>query len=124
MIAKGRKAIGRGEKNGRAILTGEQVAEIRADPRPAPQIAAKYGVSASAIRAVRSCQAWKHLPKSNNDYTDRRGERHHNAKLTTQLVQEIRADRKLTQRALATKYSVTLGAINQILKRKTWTHVP
>lgn len=49
------------------------------------------------------------------------------AKLTVQEVKEIRAlaaSGAMTREALAEKYRVSSGAVEQIMNRKTWAHVP
>jgi hypothetical protein len=56
MAAKGRSS--KGEAHGHAVLTAEQVAAIRADPRSSYVIAADYPVSARTIRRIRSGERW------------------------------------------------------------------
>jgi hypothetical protein len=60
-IAKGRSAVMRGFLNSNAKLTVEDVLAIRADPRPAHQVAAEYGVKRVTIAAIRSGRNWSHL---------------------------------------------------------------
>ena len=57
--AKGRQA--RGERNGPAKLTAEQVLSIRADARGCRKLAKAYGMSIGAIVSIRSGKSWKHL---------------------------------------------------------------
>ncbi|MEH0402860.1 helix-turn-helix domain-containing protein [[Kitasatospora] papulosa] len=55
-----------------------------------------------------------------------RGEGNGNAELTEPDVREIRriyAARSMSQRALARRYGVSQGTINQVVTRKTWKHV-
>ncbi len=60
MTSKGRQA--RGQKNGRAKLTKNQVLEIRANERlTRKELANKYGVSQSNIDYILTGQSWKHL---------------------------------------------------------------
>jgi hypothetical protein len=59
MVAKGRQA--RGEKNGQALLTEEQVRAILADPRTRKAIAAEYGLSAHTVGDVKTGRRWKHV---------------------------------------------------------------
>lgn len=49
----------RGEKNGRARLTAEDVRKIRADPRKAEAVAPEYGVHSSTIRNARRGTTWR-----------------------------------------------------------------
>lgn len=57
--AKGRQA--RGERNGPAKLTEEQVRAIRADQRLHREIAADYGVADHTISAIKNRKTWKHI---------------------------------------------------------------
>lgn len=56
---------------------------------------------------------------------DRKGEKHHNSKLTTASVIEIRAKRAIgiPMNVLADFYNVSDSLINLIDKRKAWKHV-
>lgn len=56
---RGRQA--KGERNGRAKLTAEQVLEIRKDTRPDKEIAAEYGVNKRSIDKIKKYEIWKHL---------------------------------------------------------------
>lgn len=49
-----RKGIASGEKNGRAVLTDDQVREIRADPRGKVKLSREYGVSPAQIQRIRA----------------------------------------------------------------------
>lgn len=51
-----------GEKNGNAVLTADQVLEIRTDRRTQPEIARDYGISRSLVSAVQRREAWRHVP--------------------------------------------------------------
>ena len=61
MDRKGRRRPATGSSHGMAILTESQVIQIRGDQRTAALVAADYGVSQSAINAIRSGQNWGHL---------------------------------------------------------------
>lgn len=56
MVARGRCHFARGEKNGRAKLTDEQVAEILRSPEPGNVLAARFGVAQSTVSMIRSRQ--------------------------------------------------------------------
>lgn len=60
-IAKGRSRSGdqRGEHNGNAKLTVEQVAAIRADARASSAIAVDYGMSRTMIKYIKAGAFWK-----------------------------------------------------------------
>ncbi len=57
--AKERQA--RGEKNGPAKLTEEQVVAIRADPRTNREIAKDYGVFETTISTIKHRHTWRHI---------------------------------------------------------------
>lgn len=59
--AKGREPDRRGEGNGRAKLTADQVREIRANPLGHKRLAEMVGVSPTTIRDVRSRRKWSHV---------------------------------------------------------------
>lgn len=54
----------------------------------------------------------------------RRGSTHGMAKLTEADVAEIRATKGVTQYALAAQYGVTRSAIADLLKGRSWAHLP
>ncbi|MFI2300172.1 hypothetical protein ACH5AL_15215 [Actinacidiphila glaucinigra] len=63
MVEAGRS--GRGEKNGQAVLTADQVQEIRRLIRrgvPGKSIAAQYGVSKGTVSAIKVGKVWGWLP--------------------------------------------------------------
>lgn len=60
-INKKRRNDARGERHGRAILTEQQVLNIRKDSRIHSVIGRDYGVSKSAIKHVKSLETWKHV---------------------------------------------------------------
>jgi hypothetical protein len=64
MDAKGRRRRPdmRGEKNPKAKLTGKKVQAIRIDQRALNKIATEYGVTATAIREIKSRKRWTHIP--------------------------------------------------------------
>lgn len=56
---KGRQA--RGERNGPAKLTEDQVRAIRQDNRPHVVIAKEYGIAPNSIPAIKQRKTWKHV---------------------------------------------------------------
>lgn len=65
MASKGRrsrKTGGRGDRNGHASLSHQDVIAIRADNRTGVVIAAEYGVSPGAISFVKRRKTWSHIP--------------------------------------------------------------
>ncbi len=60
-----------------------------------------------------------------NDRT-RKGEKHHDSKLTEELVREmraLRADTKMSYPSIAAKYNVSTVTAWDAINRRTWTHV-
>jgi HNH endonuclease len=56
-----------------------------------------------------------------------RGTHHHSAKLTPEIVRNIRiryASGTITLKQLGTEYGIAFSGISQIVRRKTWKHVP
>jgi Mor family transcriptional regulator len=52
---------GRGEKNGRSVLSDSQVQEIRDSVSSIGDLAKQYGVSKTTIRRVLLRKIWKHI---------------------------------------------------------------
>ena len=59
MAAKGRKAACRGVDNPRAKLAPEQVAAVKADPRPQRAIARDYGISKTQVGNIKRGEQWR-----------------------------------------------------------------
>jgi hypothetical protein len=59
MARKGRAA--KGENHSQAKLTNEKVLQIRADPRNHSQTALAFGVTRTAISAIRNRKLWGHI---------------------------------------------------------------
>ena len=64
MLAKGRQARvdAKGERNGNAKLTSDDVVRIRTSSLSASEIAAEYQTTAKNIRRIRSGIRWPHIP--------------------------------------------------------------
>ena len=60
-IKKGRQAFTKGEQNGQAKLTVEDVREILKDNRRHVEVAKDYPVSANHICTIRNRKSWKHI---------------------------------------------------------------
>jgi len=63
MLAKGRQRPGilRGEQSKKSDLTEKDIKSIRASSASHANLAREYGVSATAIAAIRSRKTWKHV---------------------------------------------------------------
>ena len=53
--------VSRGEKHGCAVLTDEQVLEIRASREKAQHLAERFGVSNRTVRDIRAMRSWRHI---------------------------------------------------------------
>jgi DNA invertase Pin-like site-specific DNA recombinase len=135
-----------GNSNGRAKLTEAQVVEIvelyKASNKSVSEIAEQYGVSRTVVGKILSGELWTHvdadLPgqgrRSSGDrhWTRRNPEQRRmgtasgNAKLTEEIVREMRtryAAGGVTQQALSDEYGINRGTISEIINRKLWKHV-
>lgn len=121
-----------GEKHWRSKLTETDVLQILEEGQvygSQKRLAEKFGVSVPTIGAIIQRKAWAHLeiPYSNrHKETWSRGESAKNSKLTEAQVVEIRAAPRThgMQTILAKRYGVHQVTISDILKRKSWTHLP
>ena len=109
-VERGRQA--RGEKNGFAKLTQEQVVAIRADPRPFYPIARDYGITEAAVGHIKHKLVWAWL-EGNVVFGNKRG------KLTDDEVRAIRADARSTVE-IAREFGIGKNAVWYI--RKGLTH--
>lgn len=118
-----------GERNGRARLTQEQIADIRsrhARGEHRGALAHIFGVSSSTIGDIVGGRTWAQAHTLLYPERHSRGQNHYAAKLTEQDVRDIRrryAAGGITQRALAAEYGVHFALISQIVLRQKWTHV-
>lgn len=109
---------------GSAKLTREQVIEIRRTYQPGygsqARLAERYGVSTSVIHKVVNYKTWKDVRPRGVA-----GDRHGQAKLTSEQVREIRAlaEEGISFRHIADDYGVTRVTIRNIIERKTWRHI-
>jgi transcriptional regulator with XRE-family HTH domain len=113
-IRLGLRVMPSGERAPAAILTNEQVIEIRkqyANGVRAAVLAAQYGVTAQYIGSLARGESRRHQPKID---LSERGKTH--GKLTLQDAREIRRARRdgAMLRELASKYGVSLASIWQI----------
>lgn len=114
-----------GTRVGNAILTEEQVMEIRQryqDGEHVRDIAAVYGLASSSyIYGIVRGQKWKHLPAP--PVTRRRNG---NARLTDDQVREIRRERArgVTLHVLSERFDTTMSNVSHIALRRSRGDVP
>lgn len=58
-LSKGRNVSHPGERNGRAILSAEQIAAIRADARKQVDIAREYGIRQGYVSRIKNGRIWR-----------------------------------------------------------------
>lgn len=112
--AKGRNSPRKGERNGRAVLTAEDVLRIRNDPRTGPEISAEMGVSISAVTRARSGRRWGHITE---------GQSRRPPRLTQRLVEAIRAVSCPTV-VVARMFSVSRRTVRRVRSREAWRAYP
>lgn len=113
-----------GEDVGGAVLTEQQVLEIRASSDTEVNLARKYQTARSNIHFIRTRQTWRHLPPQEGDYQSelKRGTNHPDAKLTEDNIRAIRADTR-RHKDIAAEYGITSSHVSNIKARKAWKHV-
>lgn len=121
--AKGRANVPFGENAGHAILTEEQARAVLVDPRSYAVIADEYGVHTQTVSSIKNGASWAHLGiepvKGNHRGNARRGV---SDKITPEIVREIRASGE-PQKALASRFGVSVQTICDIRKGRSWKHV-
>lgn len=100
----------------RRISAGEKYAAL----------AAELGVSDVALCNAVNGKTWAHLNLPKLGIGHARGIHRPGAKLTDELVLQIRRDRRagLTYDAIAKKFAISVGTAFGVANRKSWTHVP
>jgi hypothetical protein len=132
MVAKDRHA--RGERNGHARMTSEQVREIRearARGEPLCLLAERYGISETGVCNIAKGRSWGHAPMPEGSTTGRTpflaGEAVANAKLTADDVLRLRALCRsgwTIKAAAALVPSVSDVAVRYAVRGITWKHLP
>lgn len=129
---------GRGDRNGRALITDEHAREIHrlylTGAYTQDQLAAMFNVRRHVVEGLLWGSTWKHLkldpvPRCIGRNNQRKsmsslvGERHPGAKLTNEQVKEMRrlyAAANHSQRQLARIFHVDFRIVHQIVKGKSY----
>jgi hypothetical protein len=129
MWVKGRGARlwARGESHGLAVLTTQQVLEIRARYAAGErcgELAAAFGVGVHRIDDIVTWKSWAHLGGTRVK-TGHHGRHNGRAKLTEDQVREIRRRKAAgeSQASLARAFGLGESAISSIVRREHWLHV-
>ena len=124
---KGRSARMRGSENQASVLSEHQVREIAENHTlNACDMAAAYGVSPSAVAAIKKGKTWKHLGLRPLPTSSARpsicGQGNHKAKISEDQARKIKADLRKT-RFVAAEYGVSKSIVGNIRSGKTWKHI-
>jgi hypothetical protein len=114
-----------GATHSAARLTDAQVRAILSSSQSARLEAARYGVTISAIRAIRRGRNWKHIlatPPSAGYSGVLKGEHNPIAVLTTKQVRYIRRSTE-SGVVLAARFGVSKVTISHVRLRRSWKHV-
>jgi Mor family transcriptional regulator len=138
-IAKGRAGYLKGEEHGIAKLTDSDIMRIRElcnNGVSSTILSKEYEVGVSQIRRIATGQSWKHLPNSGNGNNDNYGEyktkgdwavgtRHGHARMTEQIVLEMRKDHKdgMSVSDISRKYNIHQSGASRIINRDRWKHI-
>lgn len=120
--AKGRQA--KGERNGPAKLTEDQVLQIKqlAGKVPQPQIAKMFNISVGVIGAIHGNRIWKHVGEPViNARASTRGKK----RFTPEQVVEIRLKAQtMSVCKIAREYGVDHSSISDVVRRRTYKNIP
>lgn len=125
MVEQGNSLDKNGVLNPMALLTEEQVLEIREFDGPSAILAKKFNISTNAIDRVRVRDSYKNvggriLPKGSRN-TENAHKIHR--KLTDEQVLEIRQNTESSNRKLAKEFGVAKSTIEAIKNFKTYKHI-
>jgi len=114
MLSKGRN---------RRKLSAQEVIDLRIENDNGTthaDLARKYKVSISAIKKIVNSTTWKHVA-----YDKPKRRLHKRAKLTPDMVKEIRSLRKEGWKydRLAKRFEVSISTISDIFRGRNWKHV-
>jgi len=133
--AKKRKRLAVGEQ--RSHLREQDIADIHLlyqQGAKLRELAEQFQLDGTSIGAIVHGKTWQHIERPFSEeqvltfvYAHRqRGASHSRAKLTEEQVRSIRTMRTqgISARALAQQFQVSLTQIKDILRRKSWKHLP
>jgi len=126
-VSRNRQCFGDGHSN--AKLTSQEVREIcdliRNKRFMQIEIAKIYGVCKHTIYLIKKGAMWGHVGVAlgTGSPARKKVKNAHARKLTAEQVEEIRSLTDVNTATLAKTYEVSKGAINNIRKRASWTHI-
>ena len=116
--------VRKGSANNKAKLTEKQIIEIKQriqNGEKRRDLQNEYGVSKTLIQMLATNQIWNHVQ---TDYTYKKKETNGNAKLTADIVKELKKDMLVMERkSVAEKYGISVPTVDQIKAGKTWKDV-
>jgi HNH endonuclease len=120
------ESVPRGSERGHAKLTEADVLDIRkrhAKGEAQSALADEFGIDKATLHAIVHGTKWTHVGGPIAPSTGRsRGSAHGNAKLTEEIVREIRTAAG-SQSAIAAQFGISQTLVSQIRLRKIWGHV-
>lgn len=120
--------LGHGEPSGKTVHIHRLVLEAFVGPPPSPKHEANH-IDRNRMNCALENLEWVTAKENNRHSYDARknamprGERHHNARLTTKVVLAIRSEVGLSYSSLAAKYSISVANVANIMCRRTWKGV-
>lgn len=125
MDSKGRaKRLGlKGSKHHQSVVTEEQAAMVKTDPRSHTEIAKALGLSVATVHYIRRI-GWGHVEGSAqyDKGKSRKGDKNANARLTADDVRAIRTSAEKPG-IVGARYGILPDYVTSIRKRKAWKHV-
>lgn len=123
-VRKNRQSKLMGEKSATAKMTELNIKEIRLCQDDNKAIASRFGISKSQVSKIKTGMAWSHLQANILEKgISKRGEKHHNVKLTEKSVREIRGINNLRQWEIAKLYGVSQQTVSEIKTMKKWKYL-
>lgn len=107
------------------LAQARAIQRARAKGVNAVELAAKYGITRSAVYAIQWGQRSGLPPVKPPKRGPQRGERHGNAKLTDARVRRIRQLRAAgkTCKVIAEKYGLAISTVSDVTRGRCWRHV-
>lgn len=126
------ECIPRGERNHRALLTEQQVVDIReraARGERYQALAREFGLHSRQITRIARGEGWTHVAGTVSENRPRplsgRGEANPSARLTADAVLSLRAlhAQGTTYNQLAVQFGISARHVGQIVMRTRWRHL-
>lgn len=121
-MRQGRHVLILGERHPNSKFTDAQIVEMRNSDLSFMEVVRTYGGSEAAVHNILTGKTWKHVGGRIREKMNARGSAVGAAKLTEELVREIKRSDETTAK-LAKRLNVSWHTINDVRKGKYWGHV-